>query len=179
MKAIKHFQTITKHKILVMQECFRVGLYRQGLLHDLSKYGWTEFRVGCRYYQGTRSPNNAEREDKGYSSAWLHHKGRNKHHYEYWIDYTSDKNTVFAGMKMPEKYVAEMFCDRVAASKTYNKEKYTDADALNYFLKGKSHLMHPETEELLMKLLVMLKDEGEDVVFEYMRMEVLGKKKKD
>ena len=32
MKAIKHFQTITKHKILVMQECFRVGLYRQGLL---------------------------------------------------------------------------------------------------------------------------------------------------
>ena len=74
MKAIKHFQTITKHKILVMQECFRVGLYRQGLLHDLSKYGWTEFRVGCRYYQGTRSPNNAEREDKGYSSAWLHHK---------------------------------------------------------------------------------------------------------
>ena len=83
MKAIKHFQTITKHKILVMQECFRVGLYRQGLLHDLSKYGWTEFRVGCRYYQGTRSPNNAEREDKGYSSAWLHHKGRNKHHYEF------------------------------------------------------------------------------------------------
>ena len=111
--------------------------------------------------------------------AWMHHKGRNKHHYEYWIDYTSDKNAVFAGMKMPEKYVAEMFCDRVAASKTYNKEKYTNADALNYFLKGKSHLMHPETEELLMKLLVMLKDEGEDVVFEYMRMEMLGKKKKD
>ena len=179
MKAVQHFRTITKHKILVMKECFRVGLYRQGLLHDMSKYGWTEFRVGCKYYQGTRSPNNAEREATGYSRAWLHHKGRNKHHYEYWIDYTSDKNTVFAGMKMPEKYVAEMFCDRVAASKTYNKEKYTDADALNYFLKGKSHLMHPETEELLMKLLVMLKDEGEDVVFEYMRMEVLGKKKKD
>lgn len=64
MKAVKHFQTITKHKLIVMQECFRVGLYRQGLLHDLSKYGWTEFRVGCKYYQGTRSPNNAEREEK-------------------------------------------------------------------------------------------------------------------
>ena len=88
MKAIRHFQTITKHKIYVMRECFRVGLYRQGLLHDLSKYSWTEFRIGCRYYQGTRSPNNAEREEKGYSSAWLHHKGRNKHHYEYWIDYS-------------------------------------------------------------------------------------------
>ena len=83
MRPLKHFGTITKHKFLVMKECFRVGLYRQGLLHDLSKYGWTEFRVGCRYYQGNRSPNNAEREDRGYSSAWLHHKGRNKHHYEY------------------------------------------------------------------------------------------------
>ena len=49
----------------VMKACFQVGLYRQGLLHDPSKYGWTEFRVGCRYYQGTRSPNNAEREEKG------------------------------------------------------------------------------------------------------------------
>ena len=90
MKAFAHFCTITKHKKLVLKECFRVGLYKQGLLHDMSKYSWTEFRVGCRYYQGTRSPNNAEREEKGYSSAWLHHKGRNKHHYEYWIDYSLD-----------------------------------------------------------------------------------------
>ena len=68
MKAFAHFCTITKHKKLVLKECFRVGLYKQGLLHDMSKYSWTEFRVGCRYYQGTRSPNNAEREEKGYSS---------------------------------------------------------------------------------------------------------------
>lgn len=91
-----------------MKACFQVGLYRQGLLHDLSKYGWTEFRVGCRYYQGTRSPNNAEREEKGYSSAWLHHKGRNKHHYEYWIDYGTH-GAVLEGMKMPVNYVVEMF----------------------------------------------------------------------
>lgn len=102
MKAVQHFRTITKHKILVMKECFRVGLYRQGLLHDMSKYGWTEFRVGCKYYQGTRSPNNAERETLGYSSAWLHHKGRNKHHYEYWIDYGLDGKKALIGMKMPK-----------------------------------------------------------------------------
>ena len=65
MKAWKHFCTITHHKKLVMQYCFRVGLYKQGLLHDLSKYSFTEFRVGCKYYQGTRSPNNAERETIG------------------------------------------------------------------------------------------------------------------
>ena len=88
MRPISHFITITHHKILVMQGCFKVGLYWQGLMHDLSKYEPSEFWVGAKYYQGTRSPNNAEREEKGYSGAWLHHKGRNKHHYEYWIDYS-------------------------------------------------------------------------------------------
>ena len=84
---IKHFKTITYHKWLVMKGCFAVGLYKQGVCHDLSKYMPSEFLVGAKYYQGDRSPNNAEREAMGYSSAWLHHKGRNKHHYEYWIDY--------------------------------------------------------------------------------------------
>ena len=87
MNVWKHFCTITRHKFLVMEGCFKVGLIKQGLLHDLSKYTPTEFIVGCKYYQGVMSPNNAERMDKGYSSAWLHHKGRNKHHLEYWIDY--------------------------------------------------------------------------------------------
>ena len=87
-KGKEHFRTITYHRKLVRQNCFRVGLYRQGLMHDLSKYSPTEFLVGARYFQGDRSPNNAEREAKGYSSSWLHHKGRNKHHFEYWIDYT-------------------------------------------------------------------------------------------
>ena len=87
MNIWKHFCTINHHKILVMRGCFQVGLIRQGLLHDLSKYSPTEFIVGCKYYQGNMSPNNAEREAVGYSSAWLRHKGRNKHHLEYWIDY--------------------------------------------------------------------------------------------
>ena len=89
VRAWKHFKTITRHKYLVMKGCFAVGLYRQGLTHDLSKYEPSEFLIGARYFQGDRSPNNAEREEKGYSSAWLHHKGRNRHHYEYWIDYST------------------------------------------------------------------------------------------
>ena len=86
-----HFETITRHKLLVMKYCFACGLYEQGLAHDLSKYSPTEFIPGCIYYQGDHSPNEAERADRGYSSAWLHHKGRNKHHLEYWIDYASNK----------------------------------------------------------------------------------------
>ena len=90
MKPWQHFKTITKHKLLVMDGCFQVGLYRQGLTHDLSKYSPTEFWVGARYYQGDKSPNAAERAEKGYSEAWMHHKGRNRHHYEYWTDMSKE-----------------------------------------------------------------------------------------
>ena len=119
-----HLHTVNAHRRLVRKYCFKLGIYRQGLMHDLSKYSPSEFIPGVKYYQdGHRSPNNAQREDEGVSKAWLHHKGRNKHHFEYWIDYDVDgSRTVLAGMKMPVKYVVEMFCDRIAASRIYNKE---------------------------------------------------------
>ena len=179
MKAIQHFRTITRHKLLVMKECFRVGLYRQGLLHDLSTYSFTEFRIGCRYYQGNRSPNNAEREERGLSTAWLHHKGRNRHHYEYWIDYSLDGTGKLAGMKMPVRYVVEMFLDRIAASKVYKGEKYKDSDPLTYYLNGKAgELMHPDTRILLEQLLYMLDEQGEEKTYQYIRQKVLKKKRR-
>lgn len=174
MKAWKHFCTITHHKWLVMKGCFRVGLYRQGLFHDMSKFSPAEFFVGCRYFQGNKSPNNAEREAKGYSSAWLHHKGRNKHHLEYWIDYAMPPEKGMTGMQMPEKYVVEMFMDRIAASKVYQKEKYTDRSPLEYYEWGKdNHLLHPKTRALLEQLLQMLADKGEEETFQYIRQHVL------
>lgn len=57
-----HLKTITHHRHLVMRGCFRMGLIWQGLTHDLSKYSPTEFFAGVRYFQGSRSPNTAERE---------------------------------------------------------------------------------------------------------------------
>lgn len=177
MKAWQHFKTINHHKFLVMKGCFRVGLYKQGFLHDLSKYSPTEFLVGCKYYQGTASPNNREREVKGYSGAWLHHKGRNKHHMEYWIDYGVGTDKAMVGMKMPLKYVVEMFIDRVCASKNYQKEKYTDESAWEYYEKGKGHYMiHPDTQKLLEKLLRMLAEEGEDKTFFYIKNVLLKQK---
>ena len=173
-----HLHTVNSHRRLVRKYCFKLGLYRQGLMHDLSKYSPSEFIPGVKYYQdGHRSPNNAQREDEGVSKAWLHHKGRNKHHFEYWIDYDVDgSRTVLAGMKMPVKYVAEMFCDRIAASRIYNKEKYKDSDPLDYYIKGLGHyIMHPETDALLHKLLQMLADKGEEYTFEYIKKNVLKK----
>ena len=167
MKAVQHFRTITKHKILVMKECFRVGLYRQGLLHDMSKYGWTEFRVGCKYYQGTRSPNNAERETLGYSSAWLHHKGRNKHHWEFWVDFT---HRGCQPAEIPVQYIFEMFCDRVAASMIYQGANYRDQFPLIYYQRGKhSYILHPHSRALLEELLVYLDQNGLEQTLQYIK----------
>lgn len=175
-KFFGHLHTINHHKYLVMKYCFKLGLYRQGILHDLSKYSPQEFLVGVKYYQGNRSPNNAEREAKGYSSAWLRHKGRNKHHLEYWIDYSLSSDRAMEGLEMPIQYVAEMFCDRVAASKNYNGKNYTDAAPYEYFLHSKEHYMvNKNTEKLLGKLLKMLKERGEDYTFAYIRHILLKK----
>lgn len=174
-KAWEHFKTITYHKLLVMEGCFKVGLYKQGLLHDLSKYSPTEFMVGAKYWQGDRSPNNAEREDIGYSSAWLHHKGRNKHHYEYWIDYSNKE--IPGGMApapMPKRYIVEMFMDRIAACKVYHKDAYTDKDPLAYYESGKTPPpLHPKTKQLLEFLLHMLAEQGEEKTFRYIRVRIL------
>ena len=168
-KVLSHFCTITKHRYLVMHYCFMAGIPWQGLKHDLSKYGPTEFIPGVRFYQGTRSPNEGEREAYGYSKAWLHHKGRNRHHLEYWTDYSPvSRNLV--GVKMPLKYVIEMFCDRVAASRIYKGKDYNQQCPLLYFEGRKSHvLIHPETLKLLEGLLQMLANKGEKETFGYIR----------
>ena len=176
-KAWKHFKTITYHKYLVMQGCFKVGLYKQGILHDLSKYTPTEFLVGAKYYQGDRSPNNAEREAIGYSSSWLHHKGRNKHHYEYWIDYsTKEIPGGMAPAPMPNKYIVEMLMDRIAACKVYHGEDYTTKAPLAYYELGKDMApLHKVTRKKLEFLLHMLADKGEDYTFCYIRKRILRK----
>ena len=131
-----HFETITRHKLLVMKYCFECGLYEQGLAHDLSKYSPTEFIPGCIYYQGDHSPNEAG----------------------------------MAGMKMPLRYVCEMVCDRVAASRIYLGDRYTDASPWEYYDRSKGHYMlHPETRALLEKLLKMVRDLGQERTFAYMK----------
>ena len=172
MHPLAHFRTITKHRHLVCRYCFRLGLYWQGLTHDLSKYAPSEFWRGARYYLGYRSPNDAERMAKGCSRAWLHHKGRNKHHFEYWTDYqiAPDGSVYYGGCRMPLRYIAEMFCDRLAASRTYLKKKYTDADPYEYYARSREELMiHPETGRELERMLEVLKDRGEDAAFAYVR----------
>ncbi|WP_054199995.1 DUF5662 family protein [Clostridium baratii] len=173
MNAINHFKTITNHKLLVMKYCFKVGLYKQGLLHDLSKYSWVEFKAGIKYYKGTVSPNGIQKKVEGLSTAWLHHKGRNKHHFEYWIDYGQDYREGLMGMKMPFKYVVEMFIDRMSASMNYQKDKYTDKSPLEYYEDRKeAYVIHKESRETLEQLLNMLAEDGEEKTLEYIKREL-------
>ena len=173
MNLWKHFKTITKHKLLVMDGCFKVGLYWRGIAHDMSKYSPTEFFNGVRYFQGYRSPISAEREDKGYSEAWMHHKGRNKHHYEYWTDMNLETRQ-YESRPMPRKYLVEMVMDRRAASMNYQGKNYNDAFPLEYQLNSKDRsLMNEQTRKELEYILTMLRDKGEKETFRYLKQEVL------
>lgn len=173
----KHLHTVNTHRRLVRKHCFRVGLYKQGIIHDLSKYSPGEFFVGVRFYQGTRSPNVAERNITGYSSAWMHHKGRNKHHYEYWTDYNMESGNPLEYCKMPRRYLVESIMDRIAASKVYRGKDYNDGDSLDYLLTrdSESH-MHKENHEELVRILTMLKEKGENETFSYLKNVYLKEK---
>lgn len=169
MNPIGHFKTITKHRHAVIRHCFKAGIPLRGLLHDLSKYTPAEFIPGARFYTGSKSPNEGERDAYGYSRAWLHHKGRNRHHFEYWNDYNKIEKRVMP-VKMPLEFAVEMFCDRVAASKIYQGENYTEAHPLEYYSRAKTQrFIHPETAQFLEMLLRMLAEIGEDKTFRYIR----------
>ncbi len=169
MKFFKHLMTVTRHRHAVFVHSVKAGIGFQGLFHDLSKFSPYEFFAGVKYYLGNKSPNEAQRTKFGYSAAWLHHKGRNKHHFEYWTDYSKIAGKVIP-IKMPLKFLKEMFCDRVAASKIYQGKNYKDSHPYEYFMRGKpNRFIHEETSDLLEKLLLMLKEKGEKETFSFIK----------
>lgn len=174
-KAWGHLRTICRHKFEVGRLCFKVGLYWQGVVHDLSKFGPTEFMTGARYFQGDCSPNAAERLDRGLSEAWLHHKGRNKHHFEYWLDTREPGCVEYTGKPMPTRYIVEMFCDRVAACKVYQRKDYTQGSALAYYDQSADYnaLLHPDSAALLERMLGWLAEDGEQVTCTRIRNEIV------
>lgn len=168
--AYGHFKTITRHRHQVIKHCKKAGILWQGLFHDLSKYTPSEFLSGVKYFSdGKKSPNEKERELLGYSKAWLHHKGRNKHHFEYWTDYSKTAGKVVP-IDMPNRYLKELICDRIAASKIYQGSAYTDSHPLNYFNRAVGvRFISEKTSLMIQKYLTILAEEGEDVLFKKLR----------
>ena len=134
----KHLHTINKHRFLVFKLAIRAGIPWQGLVHDLSKYSFVEFFEGVKYYQGNYSPITNCIKENGYSRAWLHHKGRNKHHYEYWYDEEATPKCVL----MPYKYFVEMVCDTLAAGMTYEGKRWTKEFQIGYYMKKRERIVN-------------------------------------
>ena len=66
--------------------------------------------------------------------------------------------------------------DRRAACMTYQGKDYTDASALIYFDKSREKsLMHEQTRQELGYILTMLRDEGEEKTFRFLKNLVKGK----
>lgn len=169
MKLFKHLHTIGRHRRQVIRHCRKAGIFFQGLFHDLSKLSPTELFPSVKYYQGTRSPNEREREIFGYSRAWMHHKGRNKHHFEYWVD-LNPVTKMYEPVPMPMKYLKEMFCDRVAASKIYQGKNYKSSHPLEYFLRGNARKkMNCATADILQEWLTILAEQGEKAAFAHIK----------
>lgn len=156
---VKHFILITKHKWIVFKLCCKIGEPIRGLLHDMSKYSWTEFSESAKYYIGTHSPITEAKKDKGYSEAWLHHKGRNKHHTEYWIDELAPNPTPI----IPYKYAAEMICDKLAAGMAYKGKEWTKEYELEYWNKEKNKLkVNPQISLFITEVMEDVANDGID-----------------
>ena len=132
----KHLKTILIHKFWVFHYCRKAGIIWQGIIHDLSKFSPTEFFESVKYYTGTSSPINECKKANGYSEAWLHHRGRNKHHYEYWTD---NYDSGVTAVDMPFKYQLEMLCDYLGASRAYQKKPFSIDNEIKWWDSKKDH----------------------------------------
>lgn len=158
----KHLCTITKHRWYVFLYCCKSGIMLQGLTHDLSKFSYTEFSESVKYYTGTSSPIDACKKANGVSFAWLHHKGRNKHHYEYWQD-NFDKGTTH--IIMPYKYAVEMLCDYLGAGKAYQGKDFSYKSELIWWKNKQktANAMDPITKQFLSVCFVLLTYTKKDI----------------
>ena len=173
-KAFKHFLTITKRKIYVFKLSIKAGIPIRGFFHDFSKYSFTEFWESAKYYtDGKKSPITNCKQQQGYSKAWLHHKGRNKHHHEYWYDYeTKDEVPV-----IPYKYTVEMICDQLAAGMTYNGKDWEKDTQLKYWRNIENRRkINPQIANMLDEVYVQVSQKGIDEVINKNHLKELYKK---
>lgn len=162
----RHLRTVHTHRKWVRKYCFKMGLYWQGLTHDLSKYSLTELSM-CKYYTGKKSPHQVARETLGYSPSWIHHYHTNKHHFQFWWD--EDEEGKLIPMKMPYKYLLESFCDMLGASKAYNPDNWQPQMLLDYWNNkcvGK-RIMHEASVRFLDAQIKNLVNCGEEAFFEW------------
>ena len=156
-----HFHLVNKHRFTVLKLCIKAGIPFRGLVHDLSKYSPTEFFESAKYYNGKNSPIHNCKKENGYSKAWLHHKGRNKHHQEYWYDYAAPTTNPV----IPYKYTVEMLCDSLSAGMTYKGKEFTKEYPLWYWKNVKNmDLFHPKMQAFFEDVFTQISKDGIEAV---------------
>lgn len=161
-KCVAHFKTVCKHKKNVLEACIHAGIPFQGLTHDMSKFLPVEFAEYAKYYGEGKSPVDRCKEEKGYCNSWMHHKGHNPHHYEYWIDNLDNGGTPLI---MPYKYAIEMVCDYIGAGRTYMGDKWTIEEPLKYWMeKRKTAKVHPAMDRFFTDVFSMFAISGWDAL---------------
>lgn len=167
MKFWLHLKTICIHKWYVFLACKDLGITWRGIKHDLSKFSPIEFLPGVKYFQGNRSPIAAEKEEKGYSLGWLHHKSHNTHHWEYWLDF-NDKGIY--PIEIPYYDMLELIADRVGASKAYNRKNWDERIPLKYWNDNRDKvIIHPKTAAFIGTSLEFITIGGWDNYVEYIK----------
>ncbi len=173
MHMIKHFKLVMHHKWLVLKLCLKVGEPWRGFMHDMSKFSPTEFFESAKYYVGTHSPITEAKKVEGYSNAWLHHKGRNKHHAEYWVDEAAPEKTPV----IPYPYAVEMICDKIAAGMTYLGDKFTKEYELEYWNKERAKIkINEKTAQFITEVLTRVAKDGIDKTLTKKNMKEIYKK---
>ena len=172
-KIFKHIKLVSKHKWVVFKLACKVGIPWRGFMHDWSKFSPEEFWESVKYYNGKKSPIIVCKQKNGYSKAWLHHKGRNKHHHEYWYDYeTTDEVPV-----IPYKYTVEMICDQLAAGITYNGKNWRKDTQLKYWRNVENRRkINPRIANMLDEVYVQVSKQGIDKVINKKNLKELYKK---
>lgn len=178
MKFFKHLKVVLKHKYNVFRYASKLGIFWTGLVHDLSKFRPVEFLRSVKYFDGRRSPTIIERkEHDNFSYICVAHTGRNKHHWQYWVDYTRDDIVV---NKIPFKHALEYVADVLSASKVYNPKDFNLMVAHNYFRDhSQTYLMHPATKEFILWCIKEAYDSGFKAVkkkFTKIKYEEIGRK---
>ena len=172
---IKHIKTVSKHRWIVFKLCCKIGLPWRGLVHDLSKFSPTEFWESVRYYIGVDSPIPEARKIKGYSECYLHHRGRNKHHLDYWIDF----ETRTVAPVIPYKYLAELICDNISAGMVYKGKNWSPETQYEYWINKKDKgtvITNPKVDNFITEVLYQVKENGIDKTLTKKNLKSLYKK---
>jgi len=144
---LRYLAYVLRHKWFVFTECCKLGIWWQGVTHDLDKFRpsmWFPYvdvfygnKPSPRDHSGYYDDSKVEKEP--FLLAWLGHIHRNKHHWQYWVLLHDDGGQ--STFPMSDRYRREMLADWRGAGRAQGKP-----DTKTWYEKNKNHMiLHEKT----------------------------------